>query len=180
MKDLLQLKNEFSEDGLLICFNGVFTHGIIEEMGNAIKRYLEGENLDKGSVTDVFAVYIEQTQNVRNYLASRPFGAGGNDSAVIIIRKDENGYSVSAGNVIAVSDVDALSERLERINSQDRAGLRAMYKEQLRKPRDPSSSGAGLGLIDMARRATSRLQYDFKELDGAHAFFSLTVAVAGN
>lgn len=180
MQDLVALRERFSKDGILISFNGPFTHSIIEEIGNAIKRYLEGEQLDRGSVTDVFAVYIEQTQNVRNYLSRRAIEGEGRSSAIVVISSAEGSYIVSSGNAILKEDVAGLSARLERINAEDKGGLKKLYKETLRKERGPDDLGAGVGLIDIARRARGKIEYSFRELDSTCDFFSLAVTVAGS
>lgn len=179
MQNLAALQSGFSEQGILMCFNGSFTHGIIEEIGTAIRRYLEGEKLSSGSITDVFAVYIEQTQNVKNYLERRRFAPESRNAAVIVIGNAGGMYQVSSGNTIARSDIEDLTGRLETVNGLDKAGLRKLYKERIREPRDPSSSSAGLGLIDIARRASTKLEYSFQDIDEAYAFFSLSVSVAG-
>jgi hypothetical protein len=179
MRDLLTLKKSFSEDGILISFNGPFTHSIIEEIGKAVKHYLEGVQLDRGAVTDVFAVYIEETQNVRNYLARASQAAGGLDSAIVVIANLEGLYRVSSGNAIRKADVPGLVARLEEINALDKDGLKRLYKERIRMERAPDASGAGIGLIDMARRAKGGLGYSLREIDADHDFFSLVVDVAG-
>lgn len=179
MENLLELKESFSEQGILISFNGPFTHSIIEEIGNAIRRYMEGENLGRGAITDVFAVYIEQTQNVRNYLARRVFSNPRHLSAIVVIGNRDGNYLVSSGNVVADEDVEDLTVRLERLNSLDKEGLKKLYKEQLRAPRPQGSGGAGLGLIDIARRSTGKLVYAFEAMEGGSSFFSLTATVPG-
>lgn len=179
MRNLLSLRESYSESGILISFNGPFTHSLIEEIGLAIKRYLEGEALGKGAITDVFAVYIEQTQNVRNYLERRALAGPILGSAIVVIGYAEGGLVVSSGNAILKSDVAELVERLERINALDKEGLRKYYKECLRKDRTPDSQGAGVGLIDLARRARGSLEYSFQPLDGDCDFFSLAVTVQG-
>ncbi|WP_042695872.1 DUF6272 family protein, partial [Azospirillum sp. B506] len=72
-------------------------------------------------------------------------------------------------------DVPGLSAMLDRLRGQDKAGLKAIYKEQSRKPREAGASGAGLGLIDMARKATRPLEYSLRPVDDAYYFFSLEV-----
>jgi hypothetical protein len=179
MQDLLSLRRGFSEDGILISFNGPFTHSIIEEIGKAIKLYLEGEATGKGAVTDVFAVYIEQTQNARNYLARRSIAGTDGNSAIVVIANADGAYMVSSGNVVLREDSSALAKRLDEINGLDKDGLKRLYKERLRAERAPDAAGAGVGLIDMARRAKGKLDYSFVPLDEGHDFFSLNVAVAG-
>ncbi|MFA6506741.1 MAG: SiaB family protein kinase [Treponemataceae bacterium] len=179
MQNLAALQRSFSEQGILMCFNGSFTHGIIEEIGTAIRRYLEGEKLTSGSITDVFAVYIEQTQNVKNYLERRRFAPEARNAAVIVIGNAGGMYQVCSGNTIAHSDIEELTSRLETVNSLDKTGLRKFYKERIREPHDPASPSAGLGLIDIARRASTKLEYSFQTIDEEYSFFSLSVSVAG-
>lgn len=179
MRDLLALKESFTEQGILISFNGSFTHSIVEEMGNAIKRYLEGENLGRGAIMDVFAVYIEQTQNVRNYLNRSAFSQPQRNAAIVVIGNVDGAYVVSSGNTIARGDVDDLMRRLKEINALDKDGLKRLYKETIRKPRCSEATGAGIGLIDMARRARLPLDWSFVELDEGYSFFSMTVTVLG-
>ena len=81
---------------------------------------------------------------------------------------------VSAGNLIERPDGQALLERVEELSGYDKAQLKAAYKEQLRKPRDADAvSGAGLGLIDIARKASEPLQASLRELSDGRAFISL-------
>jgi len=178
MQNLMALRENFSGDGILICFNGPFTHSIIEEIGNAVKRYLEGETGGHGSVIDVFAVYIEQTQNVRNYIARQKIQDQGRNAAIVVISSTDSAYIVCSGNVIRKEDVGALAAHIEEINGQDKDGLKRMYKETLRRERKSEDLGAGLGLIDMARRSKRKLEYSFKEMDDSYSFFTLEVAVA--
>ncbi len=175
--ELLQLRKEFTDKGIMICFNGPFSHSIIEEIGNAVRRYLEREEAKKDAVMDVFAVYIEQTQNVRNYMAARKFPAAVLDSAILVIARKDGKYAISSGNLIEKGDTPTLLARLERINGLDKAALKRLYKEQLRRELQPCSSGAGVGLIDIARRASEKLAYHFQDLDGSYDFFSLTVII---
>jgi len=179
MHDLLSLKEDFSRTGILITFNGPFTHSIIEEIGNATKSYLEGAQLGAGIITDVFAVYIEQTQNVRNYIVDRRLADCGRDGGIVVIQRSPGFYVVSSGNGILKSDVAELSRRLDEVRTLDKDGLKRRYKEQLRKDRAPDARGVGVGIIDMARRACEPLEYRFQPLDEEFDFFTLTVTVAG-
>ncbi len=179
MQNLLKLKEEFSSQGILISFNGSFSHSIIEEIGNATKKYLEGEQLAKGVITDVFAVYIEQTQNVSNYLKRRNIQTGCHSTAIVIISNREESYTICSGNSILKEDVPELVNYLEFINSLDKDGLKKKYKEQLHKPVTPGALGAGLGLLDIARRASSKLEFQFEPQDNEFDFFNLFITVKG-
>ncbi|MBU0934492.1 MAG: SiaB family protein kinase [Spirochaetes bacterium] len=178
MNSLRSLKEQFVREGILIAFNGAFTHNIIEEIGNAAKRHMEHRQLTRNIITDVFAVYIEQTQNVRNYMLRQGLGGGVYDSAIVIISSNAEQYFVASGNPVRQADKAELQERLDFLNRQDKDALKQLYKQQLRKPKDDSALGAGLGLIDMARRSCGPLSYSFEELDDSFVFFTLNVTIA--
>lgn len=180
MNDLGDLRRTLSEAGVLLCFNGPFSHSIIEELGTAVKKYLESAEVQRSAVADVFSVYIEATQNVRNYAARedlteaerRRVGQG-----IIVVSREEENYLVSSGNVVRRADGEALLERLEGLRGLDKAALKALYREQLRRELPPGARGAGLGLIDMARRAHAPLRYTLSPDAEGYAFFSLQVVI---
>ena len=59
----------------------------------------------------------------------------------------------------------------------DATGLKALYKEERRKPRAEDALGAGLGLIDMARKTSVPLEYQVQPVDGNTVFFNLKAVV---
>jgi hypothetical protein len=60
----------------------------------------------------------------------------------------------------------------------DKQQLKALYKEQLRRPRqEGASTGAGLGLIDVARKSSAPLQCSLDALDAGKAFFTIRATI---
>lgn len=177
--NLLDLQRVLQNNGVLISFSGRFTQEIIEELGDAVQKYMETE-ATQHATHDVFAVFIEQTQNVKNYASRKNESANGEkiaNSGIVAIGKDEEGYFVSSGNLIMNDDAKALQEKLAVIAPLDKAGLKKLYKAQMKKSIAPDSIGSGLGLIDMARRASGRLKYSVEVIDEQLSFFTLKVQV---
>lgn len=179
MQNVLKLQEYFSTKGILLSFNGSFTHGLIEEIGSAIKCHLEAERLEKGIISDVFAVYVEQTQNVRNYLQRKNLSVGSESSAILVIGTEGSCFTVCSGNSVAKQDVPDLVSRLDMINAEDKAGLKKLYRQQLRADRAPDATGSGLGLLDIARRASGKLDYRIEPKNESYDFFSFFVRVEG-
>ena len=179
MNTISQLKKDFSRQGILIAFNGPFSHSLIEEIGNAAKSHLEAEQITPHKIIDVFAVYIEQTQNVRNYSVRRDLRRYSKDSAVVVVGHEGSEYTISSGNYILREDVQRLREHLSTVVALDKSRLRKLYKEQLRKETPAGATGAGVGIIDMARRSTVPPVFRFDDEDEQFAFFTLEVRVAG-
>lgn len=178
--NLWGFRKQFDEANIQICFNGPLSHSIIEELGLAVKRYLENESSGSEKMLDVFSVYIEQTQNVRNY-AQQKVAAGGDparfNSITLLIGRDGDHYLVASGNLVDVSDVPALTQKIDYLRTLDVAGLKAYYKEERRKPVPDNAIGAGLGLIDMARKTSLPLEYAIQEVDSEMVFFNLKAVV---
>lgn len=178
--DLWTLRQQFEDANIQICFNGPLSHSIIEELGLAVKRYLENETPGSDRMMDVFSVYIEQTQNVRNY-ARQKVDAGGDatrfNAITLLIGRDGDRYLVSSGNLVDTVDIPALTGKIDYLRTLDAAGLKAYYKEERRKPRKEDSLGAGLGLIDMARKTSQPLEYQLQPVDEQKVFFNLKAVV---
>lgn len=180
MNDLHGLRRTLTEQGVLLCFNGPFSHSIIEELGTAVKRYLETAQAQKSAVTDVFSVYIEATQNVRNYSARDDWSETERrlvNSGIVVVSHQGDRYRVSSGNLVRRADADALRGRLETLRGLDKTGLKELYRRELRRELPPGARGAGLGLLDMARRASEPLHYALAPEGEEHVFFSLQVTI---
>jgi hypothetical protein len=174
-RDLLRLKQELSRDGVLISFSGPFSHSIIEELGQAMRQYMESESVARAAMMDVFSVYIEQTQNVRNYTRRHEGEGAIFASGIVVIARQGERYAVCSGNLVQDAEVAALAGRIDRLRGLDRAGLKALYKEQMRRPAE--GAGAGVGLIDMARRASEPLHYTLQPMGNGRTFFSLRAVI---
>lgn len=176
--DLLAMRENYNRQRIMLCFNGPISRSLIKEIGNALRNYLAAEQAQPSAAMDVFAVYIEMTQNIRHY-ATRMQYCDQDASATVAIARDEDGrYVVSAGNLVEHADGLRLVEWVKGLAGLDKLQLKAAYKEQLRKPRDGDcASGAGLGLLDIARKSSRPLHASLREQADGRAFFSLRAVI---
>lgn len=175
---LYRLRESFNEHQILLCFNGPMSRSLIEEIGKALKNYLAAEKAHPSSAMDVFAVYIEMTQNIRHYAQASGYDELTGAATVLVARDGQGHYVVQAGNLVERTDGERLLAQIQALAQMDAAQMKAEYKAQLRKPRDESAvTGAGLGLLDMARKAVSPLQGELVEAVDGRCFFSLRVVV---
>lgn len=176
--DLFSLQQTYNQQRIMLCFNGPLTRSLIEEIGNALRNYMHRENATASSAMDVFGAYIELTQNIRHYAASKGWGESEASATVVIARDAEGRYVVSAGNIVDAADGTTLEARVNALAAMDKAQLKTQYKEQLRKPREEgSATGAGLGLLDLARKAAEPLACSLRTLADGRAFFSIRVVM---
>ena len=176
--DLLAMREHYHRQRIMLCFNGPISRSLIEEIGNALRNYLTAEQAQPSAAMDVFAVYIEMTQNIRHYATGMNYTEQDAAATVAISRDEAGRYVVAAGNLVERADGQRLVEWVEALAPLDKAQLKAAYKEQLREPRtDERSSGAGLGLLDIARKSSAPLLASLKEQADGRAFFSLRAVI---
>lgn len=175
--NLVALREEFTHRNVLICFNGPVSHSLIEELGTAVRRYLESEAGKGAAAVDVFAVYVEFSQNMKAYLERRAFSPPDRAAATILVSRDGDRYAVTAGNVVANEDLPALCARIDGLRGLDAAALRALHRQRLREGSSPGSVGAGVGLIEVARRSAGGIRYATWPLDEGHTLFGITATI---
>lgn len=173
-KDMLDLRNTLDRQEITFCYSGYMTEGVLMGIGNAIRAHLEIGDADAKVAKSVFAVFVEQVQNVIRYSAEKI----GEDPSelrfgVLTVGTHHERPFVACGNAIHEEDADRLRASLEHIKSLDRDGLKAMWKEVLRGETPQGSKGAGVGFIDIARHARNGIEFDFRPLDGGFVFFTL-------
>lgn len=176
--DLMSMRESFQRDRIMLCFNGPISRSLIEEIGKALRNYLDTQQATPSAAMDVFAVYIEMTQNIRHYARRQGYDEMQASATVVVARDDEGRYLVSAGNLVEFADGERLMRMVEALGPLDRVELKAAYKQQLRRPREAErESGAGLGLLDMARKASRPLQASLQALPDGRGFLSLTATL---
>jgi hypothetical protein len=178
--DMMALREIFVRSNVVLGFNGPFSQSVIEELGEAIRRHLESQAQTGKRIADVFAVYIEMTQNIRHYaegMAQDDAERADLNAGTVLIGAEDETYTVMSGNLVRNEHVDALKERLDAVLALDPAGLKKAYKERLRAPVEEGATGAGLGFLQMARKAARPLEYSVTPAGPTHSFFSLSVHI---
>ena len=177
-RSLASLRDFFSAERILICFNGPTSRTLISEIGTALKEHIESSTDSLSAAMDVFSVYIEMSQNIRHYAAAMGYVEPDATATVVIAETSDGHYVVSAGNIVQSPDGQSLVERVASLAQLDKQQLKALYKEQLRLPRqEGASTGAGLGLIDVARKSSAPLQCSLDALDAGKAFFTIRATI---
>jgi hypothetical protein len=182
-RKISEVMNMLRGFGVITSFNGSFTQGIIEEIGEAIRNYMKGEHLaDESVMYDVFSVYIEQSQNIKNYFCYKhALNISSIEKlsyeSILLIGFEDSKYYVMSGNVIESEDAVKLEERLETINRMTMDEVKKQYRAVLRATND-STTGAGLGFLDLRKKSCSSLQYEFKERNDGNVYFILKTVMS--
>ncbi|HOM90289.1 MAG TPA: SiaB family protein kinase, partial [Bacteroidia bacterium] len=95
----------------------------------------------------------------------------------IIAKAKGEGYRIITGNYIKKEESEDLKSKLEKINSMNTEELRAYYLETLSTTELSQKGGAGLGMIDIARKSGHKIVYSFDGVTDTVNFFTLEVTI---
>jgi hypothetical protein len=179
--DLFDLFNRLRDEGILFCFSGPTSQGILEGLGDALKQKMEREAAGSEMIRRVFAVFVEQMQNVINYSAERVAGPPETEGemregVVVVGRRGENCF-VLVGNYVDQEEALRLAEQVKVLQGMDKEQMKAYYKEQRRKGPPVGSKGAGLGIIETARKASRPLELELKDTGQGRVFFTIKAII---
>ncbi|WP_409523658.1 SiaB family protein kinase [Nitrincola sp. MINF-07-Sa-05] len=168
-------KQELDVQGVVLCYSGYVSEKVLYSLGDILRRKMESE--DTNQAKRLFSVFVEQVQNIIRYsderLTSSSPGADAVSSGLVLVGAEEGGYFVVCANVLDVNKVADLKQRLEQLRAMDKDELKAHYREKLRSPSEEESQGGSIGLIEIARRSSKPIEFDFLELQNRTSFFCL-------
>ncbi|MDF2540524.1 MAG: hypothetical protein K0S47_242 [Herbinix sp.] len=179
---LYQLYKDLKVNKIMLCYCGAIAQASIEGVGDTLRKNMELEETSNAMAMTVFSIFIEQVQNVLNYSAEKIKKDQEDEKelriGIVVIGREESGnYFIYCGNRILKQDVERISANLEFLKKLSKEELKALYKERRRMEGEPGSKGAGLGLIEMARRSSEPLQFSFEPVNDELSFFSIKVVV---
>jgi hypothetical protein len=173
---VLQLENIMAENKIYMIWSGHITSGIGEEVLSLTESRLVEEDIDSTLRRRVFNIMVEILENVSKYNTGREaeekYGM-----PVVIVRLEDNRFILTTGNLILKTSVSDLKRKLDTINDYDKAGLKGLYFKSLSEQSIETDSTGNMGLIEMARKSGSRLDYQFEDVNEMYSYFMLTVKV---
>ena len=174
--------NILRDKNITISYNGPLWEEGIKSMAEMVKTRLSQKDLSKKASKTLFSVFVEQVTNMFMYSAEKEhYGEESNEdvpTGMLVMGSKENTYFIQTGNAIKKESVELVKSRIDHLNSLNKDELRQYNKEMMRSENDnPESKGAGLGLIEIARRATAPIQYTIEPVDESVSFFSMYVEI---
>jgi hypothetical protein len=164
---------EIKDHKVLVSFKGALSQEVLSEFGTMIRSSLSAETNTKR----IFAVFVELAQNIVHYSAEHlPNFAGNAGVGIIILKERQNLFFLSSGNMVSNHSVEKIRAKVEKVNAMNKDELKAFYQELIRgvRPAD-GSKGAGLGLVDIARKVDGPISCIVDPIDDVNSFLTLSV-----
>lgn len=186
INDIFEFYQTMKKEGIIFCFSGPTSQGVVEGIGEALRQKMELEPMKQTVSRHIFSIFVEQMQNVVHYSAEREIkgqgiqeGEGDLRYGIIVVGRLEHGeFYIISGNYIHKDDTKRVVALLDKLKGMDKNELKSFYKEQRRLERREGSKGAGLGMIESARKASRPLEYILSgSNEGSHDFISIKAVI---
>ncbi len=181
--DLFEFRKELTRQGIFFSFSGPFSQDLLVEIGAILRRKMELKDANNLTIIRVFSMVVELAQNIIHYSAERFSGNGISKSkedlslGIITVGYESDHYFVACGNMIYKDARKKLQDRLTNLQEMNKEELRKHYKKRRKAKPEEGSKGAGLGFIEMAKKASEPIDFSISEIDEDHSFFSIRIII---
>ena len=172
MQSILSLYDSLIENGIYVVYIGKFNQQITKFFSDMLESELEKECKEKITRRRVYHTIVEILQNMQRHTEELGEGSG-----LFMIGRKEQVYYIITSNKILKENTKKLKDTLDRINVATKEELKQMYKKQLLEGNLSERGGAGLGLIDIARKTESKYEYLFIPINFNLDYFVLKIEI---
>jgi hypothetical protein len=168
-----RIRDKMMNERLMFVYRGVVTDENSIPLLMLLEKEMENSEFGFVGRKRLFMFVLESLQNVTRHSDRNQHG----DMSLVIYSKTDNGYTVTTGNVLPTAHIDALRNKLQEINKLRTDDIRKVYRQMLSTAEFSNKGGAGLGLIEMAKKTGNKIDFDFVELDDKYSYFILSKTV---
>ncbi|OJJ21348.1 hypothetical protein BKI52_12365 [marine bacterium AO1-C] len=176
IKSVLTIYDELLTNGISLVYLGEFSHQITKMFTSMAEDDMDKNHEELSVKRKVYHVMVETLQNMNKH-SDEIAEQGSIGKGLFMIGKKDETYYVITSNKVSRDKQPVLENMLEQINAASKAELKEMYRKQIKEGKISSKGGAGLGLIDIARKTTGKHDYHFLPYDEENSFFILKVEI---
>ena len=158
------------ESTMLFAYRGAYQESLTEEILGISENTIAGyEQLPKVN-RKVSFLLVECLQNVLKH-SDQTSPEERNVEPLFSFRSIRDSFYINSVNRIKEDERESLEAALSKLNSLDRNELKSLYTELLQNNELSHKGGAGLGLIQIARKSGQPLSFGFKDTEGEYCLF---------
>lgn len=165
LKSLDFFYSHFAEEQMNLLYTGVFSDDLTERLIELNDyQYISTDEFKTVQRRSAFLI----AECFQNIVRHRDIS---NQDSYFHIKNAKGQFSLISGNTIQNDIAPSLKGQLEQLNSLTSSELREVYLKTLSEGSFSDLGGAGLGLIEMARKTKNKLNFSFSEIDEIRSYF---------
>ena len=170
--DQVSLVKQMITNSLSFVYYGNFSNQINDTLIPLVETLIETSGVVRKIRKRAFYIFVECVQNVNRHhyrSAKKPDPA----SEIFILRENKDRFNIALGNKIHKEKKLLLKEKIDKLNGLSTDALNAHYRMVLEENVLSQKGGAGLGLIEVARKSGSKMKYRFENDHPARSYFTI-------
>lgn len=182
--NILEYGKMLESYNISVIYSGPIWANGIDGIAEMLLRRLELDNTSLNTSQFVFSIFVEQMNNILMYSAEKELKSLTEgeqhdvSKGIFILGVQDKNYFIQCGNVVTDSSAEILKTRIDYLNTLDKKELRKYYKQRMSEENsNPESKGAGIGLIEIARRASGLIEYDLEPYGEGLQYFTMYVSI---
>lgn len=175
--NIYDLYEEMVDNEILLVYQGAFDQAMVKSVISMTEKKLIQDHTDESLRKKLFNVMVETLQNICKHQHELPFHGY---NPFLIISHGNDCFYLLTGNLIHHSKISLVKEKIDKINSLNKDELKEFYKAARLNSVISEVGGAGLGFIDIVRKAGNPIDYRFYEVNAEFSFFIQKIKVSNN
>lgn len=180
LKNLYGTRQKMIDSGFSLVYEGIIDHNIIKAFASLTEKKMDTLNEELVIKKKVFNVMVECLQNISMHTEDsynddplrNLYGNG-----IFIVGKVGPTYNIITGNYVETGNVPSLKSTLDSLKELNINELKILHREKLKESEITFKGGAGLGLIEIAKKANGKIDYHFIDDENNQSFFILKVEI---
>jgi hypothetical protein len=166
-----------SKKDISLVYCGEFSQDLNKTLLSFTERKFKAENVEDVTRRKIFNIMVEVLQNISKNRIEQ-LGDYDEVTPIFMLGTNNDDYIMISSNMIRNEKIPPLKNRIDQANSLDKEGLKLLYKDVRLNSTFSEVSGAGIGIIDIARKSENKLEYNFQEINREFSLFSLLIRVS--
>lgn len=176
------LYNKIYNENVLLMYKGAITFDLVTSVIETLDRKIAQIESDKKVQKLFYSAAVEVIHNLYHHMDEikgqfEDISEHDAKSGMITVLAKEDYYNILTGNFIPTKNTFDLKDKIEEVNTTDKDGLRALYKETLSNGQFSDKGTAGLGLIQLARKTGEKLNFKFDKVNGDYSYFTFQIKI---
>lgn len=171
------LSSEMASSGFPLIYKGEMNHQIMRSFAFMANRKITERNLPTSIRKRVFHIMIECLQNITKHSDDYDENDRQIGNGLFIVGQEKDSFYIVTGNLVKNEKLKGLEDRINIVNNADPKELKQIFLKQMLEGSLNEKGGAGLGLIDIARKSGRKLFYHFVPYDNLRHYFLLAVSI---
>lgn len=164
------------QDNLEYIYRGEFDISITDNILALAEESMRISNHKTTIKKRVYFVMVEGLQNITRHqnieIDDLPVKHG-----LFVLQRRKYSYFITTGNIVEKQNISTIKQQLDKINMLSTQELNDYYKNSLVEGHFSKKGGAGLGLIEIARKSKGILSYNFTRIKDKYYYFYFLVEI---